>query len=357
MRVRLLRGRAMVTRLIAVLGWTACALACFAVRHRWSRTVLNYVYLRLTSFPRTCVYSWFAKIFSDTDSTVQPGLWKVMFAGKEILLPLKSERIWLDWDLALSVVGHDMEVVQTYESLLCSTSRPDLFLDIGANYGTHSLLFLVQRVRCLTFEPNASCQGVFEEHCALNHVTGQFVPVALGASDGTVRLRYPEKNTWWGSTTGQAAPGTEGLDLDVKEEEVVQRRLDSYLDRIAHELQRPFSHGKAEVGALLPPRLLIKIDTEGSEYQILRGASSVIERYRPLMIFECFPGDHRTHLIEYLIGIQYQVFRLPWSPLVRTQPLSRDEFLTSRAVNFMAVFRGGNGDCGEKPGTPGVLGG
>lgn len=333
----------MVTRLIQIFGSSTCGFARLLAKYRLSRTALNYVYLRLAYSRQNFVHSCFAKIFENTDSRVQPGTWRVAFAGREILLPLSSERIWLDWDLALSLVGHDIEVVKTYEALLCPASKPDLLIDIGANYGTHSLLFLVHGVRSLTFEPNSSCHGVFKEHCALNHVADHVEPVALGASDGTVTLRYPEKNTWWGSTTGKAAPGTEGLELELKEEEVAQRRLDSYSTQIAQELEMPLSNAETEVGSRRQPRVLIKIDTEGSECEVLQGATSIIERYKPLIIFECFPGESRKYLMDFFRGIHYEVFPLPWSPLAQTQPLPCDGFLTSRDTNFMAVFTGRNG--------------
>jgi hypothetical protein len=71
--------------------------------------------------------------------TSADGLWRLRFAGTQIVLPLRRESFWLDWGFALGVLGHDAEVKRTYEMLLLS-DRPDLFIDIGANYGTHSML-------------------------------------------------------------------------------------------------------------------------------------------------------------------------------------------------------------------------
>ncbi|CAA9891487.1 conserved hypothetical protein [Candidatus Methylobacter favarea] len=77
-------------------------------------------------------------------------------------MPLTSERFWLDWDTAVSITGHDIEIKQTYEALIGSSEPPELFIDIGANYGTHSLLFLVHQIKTITFEPNASCHDFFQ---------------------------------------------------------------------------------------------------------------------------------------------------------------------------------------------------
>ena len=40
----------------------------------------------------------------------------------------------------VSIVGHDIEVKETYAALIASDHRPTLFLDVGANYGLHSIL-------------------------------------------------------------------------------------------------------------------------------------------------------------------------------------------------------------------------
>src|SRR5437667_2890756 len=114
----------------------------------WSRRVLNDVYLVLTPSQRALFYKSFAKLFRNNRTQGRDGTWKVAFASKNILMPLTSETFWLDWDTAVSIVGHDIEVKQTYESLIgLSSMKPDLFIDIGANYGTHSVLFLVHGIR------------------------------------------------------------------------------------------------------------------------------------------------------------------------------------------------------------------
>ena len=40
------------------------------------------------------------------------------FAGKISKMPLRNSSLWLDWDLALAITGHDAEVKETYENLV-----------------------------------------------------------------------------------------------------------------------------------------------------------------------------------------------------------------------------------------------
>lgn len=283
-----------------------------------SRNVLNFVYLRLTYSQRATFHRNFSRIYRDRDSSVQPGTWKVRFAGKELLLPITRQRAWLDWDTAVSIVGHDVEVKATYANLLARRNRPELFVDIGANYGTHSLLFLVHGVPTLAFEPNSSCHPFFRDLCALNRVEGHLERIALGETDGETEIKYPERDTWFGTTNPQSQKTLEqtyGLIV----ERVPQRRLDAYL---AHLRGR---------------RVLIKIDTEGNEYEVLLGADKTLSECRPLIIFESWGSDSREQLHRFFAARHYEIKALPWDPGTRNSTLDREPFLGHRGTNYIAV--------------------
>ena len=107
-----------------------------AAATRVTRRALNARYRRMSPAQRVRFYSSYAKIFREVRLPVQRGDWVVDFLGRAVRVPLVCDRMWLDWDMAVSIVGHDSDVTRTYESLLQSSARPDLFFDVGANYGT-----------------------------------------------------------------------------------------------------------------------------------------------------------------------------------------------------------------------------
>jgi len=119
--------------------------------NRTCRACLNAAYRGLTLDQQATVHARFAKLFRERGELREPGFWTVRFAGRRVRMPLRPFSMWLDWDNAVSLSGHDIEVKKTYLSLLGSRRRPELFLDIGANYGTHSLLFLVHGVDTIAF--------------------------------------------------------------------------------------------------------------------------------------------------------------------------------------------------------------
>jgi FkbM family methyltransferase len=289
-----------------------------AAAKRPTRIWLNRVYVRLTPHQRELFYRAFAKIYRHQRITFQPGIWTVEFGGRLIKLPLSDVRAWLDWDIALSIVGHDVAIAQTYLHLLDSTTRPDLFVDIGANYGTHSLLFLAHGVETLSFEPNSSCREYFFQACALNKVVPHLESVALGSEPRETILSYPRRDTWLGTVRRSPDIGDE-LGSDVRIETVRQARLDDYLEQL---------RGR---------RVLLKVDTEGSECDVFRGASRVLSELRPMVIFESWPSADRAPTFDLLTRHGYQLFKLPWNPALNSVPLVPSRLLATRGNNFLAI--------------------
>lgn len=285
----------------------------------WSRWLLNALYLRLSPSQCASFHQRFAKAFRNGANRGRDGHWKVAFGGKPIRMPLRGGSLWLDWDNAVSIVGHDIEVKQTYESLIESASaRPELFIDIGANYGTHSLLFLVHDIETITFEPNSTCHDCFRQICALNNVRPCLEPVALGEARGYVEFSYPKRDSWLGSTNPEVIERlkqSEGLVT----ENVEQKTLDEFSSRIGKK------------------RTLIKIDTEGNELSVLKGAKKVLRETRPTIIFECFGESDRSRLFELFTGESYSVYPLPWSPNSDAGVLGKEQFIASSATNFIAL--------------------
>lgn len=283
-----------------------------------ARRWLNACYRRLSFRQMSAFHGRFAKLFREVGAPVDEGRWVIDFGGRQVLAPLTARRFWLDWDAALSILGHETEIKRTYLSLIRSPTPPDLFLDIGAGYGTHSVLFLVHGIETVSFEPNASCHDYFRELCALNGVTPSIVGVALGDSAGWADVWFPETETWLGTTN----PGIRqelAIDRQLVTRRVEQATLDEQLGNNGHR------------------GLLLKIDTEGSEYAILRGAARTLEAHRPLVIFESFRDQDRNELFALLRAFRYEIHDLPWARERSGAALERSTFCESPASNFIAV--------------------
>ena len=205
---------------------------------------LNRFYTLFNDRKKSSFHSHYAKIFRER-GVIANGEWTVVFDGKKLRLPLRAMWSWLDWDTAVSIIGHDIEIKQTYAALVKSKQRPGLFLDIGANYGTHSVLFLSAGIPTIAFEPNPDCFAHFQKICELNGLIGRWEQVALGNSVGQINLIYPPKDTWLDSVSSANTPKTEEDAIVTTTEAPLKRLDDYYLDVISYD------------------KILIKIDVEG----------------------------------------------------------------------------------------------
>lgn len=267
---------------------------------------------------RSLVHSAAGKAFRASHRRVAPGWWVVRVGRRRLRLPLTADRIWLDWDLALAVGGHDLAVKRTYAALVASPTPPEVMLDIGASYGSHSLVFLAHGIPTISFEPNPACHGYFREACSLNGVVPALESVALGAAAGSADLVFPEDETWMGSID-PGVQGRLGSGGEMVSRRVSVATLDDYLPRFTGR------------------RLLVKIDTEGFEAEVLRGAAITLRTLRPPVIFESNDPAGRAELLQVLAASGYRVARLPWLAPRPPRLFAGDEFLASRETNFLAL--------------------
>lgn len=150
---------------------------------------------------------------------------------------------------------YESEMLHTLSSLL---RRRDLVLDVGANIGTHSVFFAgVCGCRVVAFEPNPRAVESLRTNLRLNRLQKKVTieTVAVGATRQRGALVQPTAHNLG---TGAVAHNPAG------EIEIVP------LDELAFD-------GKVA---------LIKIDIEGNDVDVLRGAGSLLARDHPAIIIE-----------------------------------------------------------------------
>ena len=282
-----------------------------------SRKRLNRWYNRRSIDEKAIFQNLYSKIFRSGKKKLTDGTWSIRFNGQVVKLPLRYEYSWLDWDNAVSIIGHDPEIKTTYENLLACNSGIRIFFDVGANYGTHSLLFLCNGISTISFEPNPDLKKQFNFFCDLNNVLGNMESFAIGESIGTIDLWYPENASWLGTIVAEKAKA-------LKEQHRLEKitvpliTLDAYTD---------------EKG-VIPD--LIKIDTEGNEINVLNGAKRLIDVHKPLIIFESNSLKGREALWTLLLKKGYIMYSLPFGAGV-DRMLLKESFFRSSSFNFIAV--------------------
>jgi FkbM family methyltransferase len=161
-----------------------------------------------------------------------------------------------------------------------------LALDCGANIGVHTIAWAKHMTgwgSVLAFEAQERVFYALAGNICLNNcLNARALQVAVGDQDGTLSIPVPDYNRpgSFGSLELVFNDNTEniGQPIDYRQEAlqpVPARRLDD----------------------LRPPRVdLLKIDVEGMEMSVLRGAMDIVGRCQPYMLIEHIKTDRLPHM-------------------------------------------------------------
>ncbi len=261
------------------------------------------------------------------------GAWEVTLAdGGRFVLPVSSKMTW-----AAAFAGH---YDRQFQQLLTQFVQPETtVLDIGAALGLWTVPLGRAASRCGSvvhaFEPFPGNIAWVRRNIDINGLADVVVlhETALGDEPGMARMEIHEQGR---GEVGNAAvllkPG-DGVDVPV-----------GILDQVA----------------LTAPISAVKIDVEGFEVRVLRGAWETIARDRPVIFGEfntywlADRGDDLGRLLDDLRDLDYEVFAVdgvrirPWSARRRLElrPLGRGEttledLLLSPAERVPCRMRGG----------------
>jgi len=206
-------------------------------------------------------------------------------------------------------VGHELLETGAYmpgefaglDNLLALCAPDPVILDIGANIGVHTLYFSEiagPRGKVLAFEAQRIVFQMLMGNLALNSIENAYGHcTALGSAPGVLKLPPVDYGRPWNfggmSLTAEAgdpqfAPGTPERAAAERNESIPVITLDSLsLERVD----------------------FIKLDVEGMEEDVLRGAARTLDIARPLMQVEWMARD-RGRLPLYLLDhLDYRLFQ------------------------------------------------
>jgi FkbM family methyltransferase len=225
--------------------------------------------------------------------------------GVRLLLP--------PWSTLAGVVAATGSHEPHEQAFLSHVVRPgDTVVDVGANIGIHTVALAGLGAKVAAFEPGTEARSVLSRNIALNGAEGtvRVFPFALSDHDGAAIL-----------TTH--LDGANHLAGDVDPSGPTERVELRTLDQVVDEPTGWFSDD--------PDVFLVKIDAEGHDEAVLRGAHRLLDRCKPLVMVETWDGGHRIR--ELLSSFGYRVFRYDLD--VRRLVEYPDDW--SGQANFIAV--------------------
>jgi FkbM family methyltransferase len=203
--------------------------------------------------------------------------------------------------------------------------RPGMtFLDIGAFHGVYSIIAAIRlggEGRVVAFEPSPRDNRRLQLHLRYNGLKSVVVePYAVAAAEGTASLV-----TILEGYTNMNSLRPPAIDYPVKQVVVQTISLDDYLARNSIESVD-----------------LMKVDAEGGEIDIFKGANSLLSRLRPLVICEVLDkvtrpwGYPACEIVGCLAAHDYEWFDVfPDGGLLPHRP--RNEY--PEVKNYLAVPR------------------
>jgi FkbM family methyltransferase len=249
---------------------------------------------------------------------------------------INTVSVTLPWGTTLQVnphetIGRSLTTSGIYdlavsEALWRLTEAGDWCMDIGANIGYMTSLLAAKaqaRGKVFSFEPHPVIFGRFQTNLK-NMVNDHFAPIqpnqmAVGTEDGKTNLVEPDE---FGINEG-VAKLSDKQPSEKKSHPIVISRLDTLFS------------GKEQFG-------VIKVDVEGWEIAVFRGAEQLLAKHRIRDIvfedFEAFPSES----VKFLQNHGYTIFRLVkkilgpyiWNPLVTKAP---NTLLPYEPVNYLAT--------------------
>ena len=203
----------------------------------------------------------------------------------------------------------------------------DVVIEVGANIGTHTINLskLVGEGFVIAFEPQ---RLVFQTLCAnlaINSISNVYAfQEAVSNENGTIMIPecdFTKTNNFGGINIENAKKGTL----------VNKIKLDNFMNRISS-------------------LKLLKIDVEGMEIGVIKGAVELIKKFRPIIYVENDRQEHSKNLIELLWSLDYKLYwHLP--KLYNTDNYFKDKeniFQNLVSVNMFCVHKDTNVEVSDK---------
>jgi FkbM family methyltransferase len=170
-------------------------------------------------------------------------------------------------------------------------AKDKIALDIGANIGNHSIFFAKKFKKVYAFEPNPVTYEVLKINCKYAAEHRNVMPFNFGLSDmeGSLPFFINPSNIGGSAIIGENYPSIKGsIQINVKTLDQINKLKDVSI-------------------------ALIKIDVEGHELNVLKGAKNTILRQLPAILFEQQASeiiDGTSSVIEYLDKLGYEFFTI-----------------------------------------------
>lgn len=177
----------------------------------------------------------------------------------------------------------------------------EIFVDVGANVGRYSFLIAnkYKDSTIIAIEPDARCVSLFKENLCLNKLENRVKIIEkIAFSTNTTKefflnIGHHEKNTIFETEITGADKYKGGRGIAPHKKIMVEAvSLDSVIKNVSQR-----------VG-------LIKLDIQGAELDALMGATGILQKDRPNIIFEAWDEFRFQRINDFLSSFKYEIEKI-----------------------------------------------
>tara|TARA_Y100000816_G_scaffold292181_1_gene286255 strand:+ start:493 stop:1482 length:990 start_codon:yes stop_codon:yes gene_type:complete len=248
-------------------------------------------------------------------------------AGKFIVF---NQEVFFYWqpsinNFALNHFPSKEELIQDKILSLIKSEKP-VILDVGANIGRNSIYYsnFYKDCKIYCFEPSSENFNTLKQNILLNRINAKLFKIGISDTNSQAIIGMPSASQHKRYKIRSKQSGLYSIfadGSDASSEGITLRKLD---DLILEE-------GIINID-------FIKIDVEGAEYSVLKGANTAIEKFHPILQIELnsmgstLSGIHSFDVIKLLQKNSYKIFTFIDNDLIKIEDsvlqhyLKKDDF-------------------------------
>ena len=208
-----------------------------------------------------------------------------------------SSPLWIKNKFGLFCTGNRIYYAFAFTTQSDKTIREELkikegvFVDIGANGGMHTIpaaLSLSHRGKVIAIEPEPKNFSILTKNVQLNKLKNVICINTACFKEEKILKLFLDKEGQGGHSLVRETPVEKEGYIEIK-----TQTLDKIIN--ANKIKRVD---------------LIKLDVEGAELDVLKGATTILKKYKPKIIFEAWDKQYLNNINLFLNNFGYKIRKI-----------------------------------------------
>lgn len=247
------------------------------------RSIINYFFIRSNVFRSFVV--------RNVSIPQTPFIWYDRLLNGKFMKYEVNPQIWQTWQFSHNYTWHNIGLAKAERILHDFYPLSALYIDVGANLGLRSMYAAAIGRPTILVEPNVNLHAFTKNFFKINNFQHYKIePVCFSDINSNTKF-YISSSSYMSSLKAENAADDSSGGI-TQELDVQVLTLDSYL---------------ANNSQLSSPKI-IKIDAEGFDLEVLKGATQTLQHHRPSIIVEVNTSDAQSQVRSFMQSLGYSCY-------------------------------------------------